>query len=495
MTFSIANDGFRSRIDRSYIYDDYWIWAFPDLQPHMNFSLVVDGSEDGFACFVQGQNSFFAENPSLALGYADPYLTDYLVHQAKQFALPWLLRKFVSDAGELLRSETNDHVTGTTYIELLDEETELSMLIDEKTMMPYAVRSREVHPVFGNSTSDVILSSWSEIKLHDLQTAKVGSILLPHRLQTVYNGVSTLEDFVVDSITVNQVLDADFFAGEPAPKGSNGGQTPQHPALSAEYPRSEVHEAFESGLWAGPFSPYANVSNVVINHPIPGVEEIRTVWIAYPDYVQVLVEFESGLLITDTPAHRSKVILDWVDQNMNQKKITHVVPSHHHRDHAGGVMDYVNAGATLVVPEVAKDLYNYTGQVQDMVTYTAEDPFVLKDANVEFRSFWGVENPHAEDWTFSIASVANASEDRDFVIFNADVVSPGTDGFKWDTGAAREFLKQCVDLGVPPAATIVGAHGSSNAGESTSASVNEIASLAGFAYPALTAEDWKVHRT
>lgn len=482
----------RSRIDRSYIYDDYWIWAFPDLRPHINFSLVVDGSDKGFACFVEGQNSFYAEDPGVASGYADAYLTDYLVHQAKQFALPWLLMKFAEDADEMKRLEATDRITGLVYIELLSEEVGLSLLIDEISMMPCAVRSREMHPVFGNSTNDLVFSQWSKVDVHAKGKAGKKAILLPHRLQTVYNEVSSLEDFVIDSISINQVLAPDTFAGTPAPNGTDGGRTPKTPAVSDDYPRSEVHEAFESGLWGGPFTPFANVSNVVIKHPIPGFKDISTVWIAYPDYVQVLVELDDGLIITDAAPHRSKVMLDWVDQNMKGKRITHVVPSHHHRDHAGGIMDYVNAGATLVVPEVAKDLYNYTGQVQEMVTFTADEPFVLKDARVEFRSFWAVGNPHAEDWTFSVANVANASEDRNFVVFSADVVSPGTDGLRWDIGAARSFLTQCVELGVPRAATIVGAHGSSDGGESTSASIGEIARLAGFGYPGLTAADWKV---
>ena len=56
MTFDLSSDSLRSRIDRAYQYDDYWLWAFPDLQPSINYSLIVQDGSDGFACFIDGQN-------------------------------------------------------------------------------------------------------------------------------------------------------------------------------------------------------------------------------------------------------------------------------------------------------------------------------------------------------------------------------------------------------------------------------------------------------
>ena len=150
----------------------------------------------------------------------------------------------------------------------------------------------------------------------------------------------------------------------------------------------------------------------------------------------------------------------------------------------------VAAGATLVVPEIAKDLYNLTGKVSSMETYTDDAPFVLKDANIQFRSFWKDENPHARDWTFGVATRANPTDDKDFVVFNADVVNPGDDAMKWDSGAARRFFSNAVEAGVPPSATLVGTHGSSHGGTSTSDLLARLAEAGGYAYPELTAADW-----
>jgi hypothetical protein len=494
MTFDLSSAELRSRIDRSYVYDGYWLWAFPDLKPLMNYSLIVHDGLDGFACFIAGQNSFFAADPSIPLGYADSYLSDYLVHTSRQFALPWLFKKFMSETSQLQLSETRDPISRKIYKSVSNPTLDLAMLIDPATSLPYAIRSLENHVVFGNSTSDLVLSSWAEAKIGN------GTMLFPHRFQTVYNSVIVLEDFVIAAIGTNEEIPADYFKPDIAPYPKDevypeGNQqppttTPSKPAQNPDYPRSEVHEAFEAGLWGGPFGEVYNISNVSISHPIQGLDEISTIYIGYPDYVQVLIEFEDGLLITDAPAHRSKIILDWVDIHKNGKKITHVVPSHHHRDHAGGVDDFVDAGATLVVPEIAAGFYNFTGKILQMVTYREDKPFILKDSKVQFRSFWKDGNPHARDWAFSVAGPSNPTSPEQFVVFNADVVNPGTDARRWDTGSALRFFNNAVEIGLPPETTLVGAHGSSDGGKSTSEQLARLASTAGFPYPQLTVKDW-----
>ena len=315
MSFLELNGTLRERIDRSYVFNDYWIWAWPTLTPEMNYSVVVRDGDDGFACFNQGQNSFYAEDHEVALGYADSYLTDYLVHQAHQFALPWLIKQFAA-AQSLRVSQVEDPLTGVVLPALEHPSFSLTLVVNND--LPYMVRSYEQHRIYGQSTSDIIFSNYSMFD----------SILLPQRIQTVYNTFNLLEDFFVDDITINQAWPGDFFE----PKLLN--TTPKAPKQSEEYPRSEVHEFFETALWGGPF-PF-NVSDVEVEYPVPGIEAIKSVYVGYADYVQLLVEFDEGFLITDAAPHRSKILLDWVAQT-SRKNITYVVPSHHHRDHAGGV--------------------------------------------------------------------------------------------------------------------------------------------------------------
>lgn len=490
MSFVKDGSGMRSRIDRAYTYNEYWLWAFPDLQPFVNMSIVVHDTSEPYACFVKGQNNFFSPDLSAAQGYADGLLTDYLIHHAHQFALPWLLQKFLSETDIMQKRKLRDPYTSANFIAFEHVDLGLSLLIDSETHLPYAVRSAEEHSLYGPSNSDLILTAYSNVSVSD-----GCNIMLPHRFQTIYNSRFVLEDFLIDKIVVNPTYPESFFEGHvPQPKprdpSQSAGTIPVKPERRLGYSRSEVHEMFETGLWGGAFDDIANISTVIVDTPFPDFKNIMRIYVNYPDYVQLLVEHENGFLITDAPAHRSKIILQWIAQNKPGKNITHVVPSHHHRDHAGGINDYLDAGATLVIPDVAKNFYNQSGRAICTETYNEHSAFVFRDDEIEFRSFWRPNNPHAEDWTFAVATKANADDDTHFVLYNADVVNPGTEALRWDTGAARDFLIAAVGVGVPRSTLLVGAHGSTDNGTSTSENLMEVAKTVGFPYPALTWRDW-----
>ena len=75
-------------------------------------------------------------------------------------------------------------------------------------------------------------------------------------------------------------------------------------------------------------------------------------------------------------------------------------------------------------------------------------------------------------------------------IFSADVINPGTDATRWDTGVAREFILNMIEVGVPRSSLLIGAHGSSRGGTSTSERLEHIVKPAGMEYPPLSAKDW-----
>ncbi|EHK16190.1 uncharacterized protein TRIVIDRAFT_163307 [Trichoderma virens Gv29-8] len=449
LSFDLSS-GLRARIDRYYRYNDYWIWAQPGLEPSMNYSIVLKDGADGFACFTKGQNSFFVNDPTQTLGYVDSYLADYLIHQAQQFALPCLI------------------VNATSH-------------------RPYKIRSLENHATYGKSTNDLLLSNYSTVSFDDNSRLK---LQLPYRLQTIYNSTDVLEDVKLDSISVNPLIKAGFFDPVLPSKDTS---SPQVPKQSALYPRSEVHEFFEAGLWGGPFESFFNTSHVVVTHPIPNIPQIMAVYVGYADYVQLVLNFTDGVLITDAAPHRSRILIQWVKETLN-KSVTHIVPSHHHRDHAGGVPDYVEAGAVLVVPEVAKRFYSdiNNGSVS-FATYNEKNPFVLKDANIQFRSLWRDENPHARDWSYGIATSACPEKNEGVVAFVADVWSPDPDdggmgdAVRFDIGYARQWLDAAVGDGLPRDTVVVGAHG----GNTTIDKLESLITITGYEYPNLETKDWK----
>ncbi|KAL7931776.1 hypothetical protein V8C35DRAFT_329443 [Trichoderma chlorosporum] len=482
------SSGLRARIDRYYRYNDYWIWAQPELEPSMNYTVVIKDGSDGYACFTKGQNSFFVDDPTKTLGYADSYLTDYLIHQAQQFALPWLLQQMNSASSQLRTYSMVEPLTNIEFQVLELEGSEFSLIVNATSHRPYKIRTLETHATYGHTTNDLLLSNFSTVSFND----KSGlNLQLPHRLQTVYNSTDVLEDVKLDSISINPKFEAGFFDLVLSPKDTS---SPQAPKQSDLYPRSEVHEFFEAGLWGGPFESFFNTSDVNVTYPIPSIPEIMAVYVGYADYVQLVLNFTDGILITDAAPHRSRILIQWVKETFN-KPITHIVPSHHHRDHAGGVPDYVKGGAKVVVPEVAKKFYSTVnnGNVS-FATYNEQSPFVLKDANIQFRSLWRDENPHARDWSYGVATSACPEKKDDVVAFVADVWSPDQDAegagdaLRFDIGYARQWLDAAVDDGLPRGTIVVGAHGG-NSG--TIAELENLIAITGYEYPNLEANNWK----
>ncbi|KAK4901059.1 hypothetical protein LTR49_027333 [Elasticomyces elasticus] len=259
-------------------------------------SVAVHDVSDGFACVSHGSNIFFASNLSVAARFTDPYLTNYLIHQARQTALPWLLRHFMRNTTTLKKGDFEDPHTLKLYTTFDDHNLNLSLLVDPESNMPRMIRAYEDHEVYGLSTSDLLLSEYRKVS-----SKENAALVLPHRLQTIYNSEHLLEDFPLDEIIINPGIQASFFNGQPAPPNpddptSNQGMGPERPAQSSQYPRPEVHEYFETGLWAGPFGESFNTSNVVGEHPEPGIANIMSIYVGYPDYVQMLVEHENGFM-------------------------------------------------------------------------------------------------------------------------------------------------------------------------------------------------------
>ena len=138
MSFQERNYTLLERIDRAYSFNDYWIWAWPTLLPNFNYSVVVRDGLNGYACFNRGQNSSYADDHTVALGYADSYLTDYLIHQAHQFALPWLIKQFVAASPKSLNvHQIKDPFTGVA-LQAIDHPTlDLTLVINNN--LPYMI--------------------------------------------------------------------------------------------------------------------------------------------------------------------------------------------------------------------------------------------------------------------------------------------------------------------------------------------------------------------
>ena len=84
------------------------------------------------------------------------------------------------------------------------------------------------------------------------------------------------------------------------------------------------------------------------------VEELGDgAWLITGGYVALVVEFEDHLKVFEAGQSeaRGAQILEVIDAVLPDKPITHIINSHPHSDHTGGLVPLVRAGATLVTHE------------------------------------------------------------------------------------------------------------------------------------------------
>ena len=77
----------------------------------------------------------------------------------------------------------------------------------------------------------------------------------------------------------------------------------------------------------------------------------------------MVVEQEKGVVVIEPGMNdlKGEEIIRWIGERYPGKPVTHLIVSHHHNDHGGGIRPYVANGTTLVVHDTATDFYQ--GQV------------------------------------------------------------------------------------------------------------------------------------
>ncbi len=185
------------------------------------------------------------------------------------------------------------------------------------------------------------------------------------------------------------------------------------------------------------------------------------------------VEQEDGVVIVEAPLHpeRGDAILAWVATEL-EKPVTHVIATHHHDDHAGGLRSFVAAGVTVVARVESEPYYrqNFAAPstiVRDALSRQPTEPALLSLASHARLTLDDPERPieilplpntHAEDMLLIHVPTAAGS-----FVFESDMYNPGGGGFSILDVLAVELRQGIESLGVDPATvTLVGGHGATS---------------------------------
>ncbi|KAF4499500.1 hypothetical protein FAGAP_4290 [Fusarium agapanthi] len=430
----------RQRIDRRIQPSHSWGWASPELEP-MEFSLVVWAGDGDSACFVNGNNEVFLPR-NVTSGCVDAALAANYATEALMMSPGLVERIRQSKSSE----EREVDINGITFPAVYSNLDKLLLVVDPETYLPYIVRSEEQHPIYGNATKDLYLSNYKEVQ----------GTKFPHTIQTIYSSSShrlsvVLEDFVIDKINATAKFRGDFF--DLVPNGQKVNILEKPPGVA-----SGLVTDYSTSLLG---SPVKNVSVDALKSARP-TDLLQLYWLIIDDshdlgFKQLIIEFETEVIVCDAPPFWSEAVMEWIKKNIG-KKVTYVAPSHHHRDHSGGVVDYVRAGAKLIIPEMAVDYWSSIPDAQ-FITFNQTHPYVHRDNKVQAWFNWADQAPHAADWTYVMVTERCPDKNSSIFVYEADTWEAGLSVDLGNQQQMRQWLDQLLEDGLPRSTTVMPTHG------------------------------------
>ncbi|KAL9567551.1 hypothetical protein ACKAV7_008315 [Fusarium commune] len=328
ISFSYSSGQLTQRIDRTVKPSEYWYWASARLD-EFDYPLVVRGGKDGFACYVRGNNQIWLP-VNLTSEYFGAALVEFLVLQGNVFS-PKLLLEMKAHRGT---KTTEVLINGINTPAVYDPILEITIIFDASSHLPHITRTDENHMVYGPSTNDLYLSQYK---------AKLDA---------------TLEEFIIEEITIDPKFPKGYFKGLSEGKGFFPKEAPKK-TEGLSY--AHILEFRSNMLWSGPGSGISNnsIDNIKHKNIIPGLPNAH--WLVVDDEFlrvkQFVIEFENHVIVGDAPPQWTKQVIEWIDKNIG-KPIKYLWPTNHHRDHSGGAAEYVKIEAKLIIPEIASSYWS-----------------------------------------------------------------------------------------------------------------------------------------
>jgi len=146
------------------------------------------------------------------------------------------------------------------------------------------------------------------------------------------------------------------------------------------------------------------------------------------------VEQAAGVVIIESPlyAERSQAVLGWAARQFPGKPVSHVVVTHFHDDHSGGLRDFVAAGATVVCGSGSEGYYERalaapSTIVPDALALSPRPTTIVRVAPAGSTELPDATNP------VSVQAISNSHASdmvivrlpRQNIVFESDLFSPG----------------------------------------------------------------------
>jgi glyoxylase-like metal-dependent hydrolase (beta-lactamase superfamily II) len=267
--------------------------------------------------------------------------------------------------------------------------TRYVILFDRVSKLPVAVRTRDDDHIYGDSNYDLLLGDWKP----------VGGVQVAHSLSFRLGDRET-QRLTYKEVTANPTIAPDTFE---VPEKF---RTAALASASADVPYQWVLRRMFLGRLLD--------SDAVYFPPGGGFKLVELA----PNVQQVvggsannlIVNMKDGIVVFDAPVNegQSRWVIDAAKAKYPGKRVTHLVLTHHHMDHTGGMRTYVAEGATVIVPAPTKAYFEQVVKAPHIVAPDAlqkqtraatilevKETMSLKDDTIEIN-LHNIPNPHSE---------------------------------------------------------------------------------------------------
>ena len=338
------------------------------------------------------------------------------------------------DAGLALRDGELRH-----RIEIGDEVHPLSLFVDRDTGEVTELATVENDHVSGDTPLSVYYQGWR---------AWDGDVLFPSEVVIALGGEALHAEHRT-AVATNTALDEAAFAFPP-----NAAPTYVAADATRGARSSQFHESFAAlGVPLDGLQTHVEAQQLAT-----GVWHLRG-----GSHHSLVIEQAAGVVVVEAPLYeaRAQAVLAWIATNIN-KPVTHVIATHHHRDHVGSLRTFVARGARVIVGAAARPFFGEafraartidpdelaaTPRAAAFATVAPGDDLVLADAARPVHVV-AIESTHAADMLIAYVPSAQA-------VFVSDIYSPG---FPPNPYGARELRNAIVARGIS-VTTIAGGHG------------------------------------
>ena len=331
-------------------------------------------------------------------------------------------------------------------LEIKDDVYPITLYIDKTTGRISKLHTMEHDVIYGDVPLEISFQDW---QIFD-------GIYFPMHLKLSIAGTPAME-VKRSQVSINPIFEESDFS---ITAGLNYHEDEQGAARGAR--ASQMIQAFVYA--ASPKKPLVKLG-ITPKEFSPGVLFLRTVPNDAIRTMAVIQEKRVIVVEPGMPDQKGDAIIEWLAQNVPEKPLSHVIITHHHVDHAGGVRPYIAAGATIVAHETAKQYYEMVAARREATILPDaldRNPTALKIAVVNDNGMYKLDDPVRPITVYPVLDRHSTDGimvvlDKQGIVFNGDLYSAGNEP---GTGpeAAKE-LDQAIRRHGIKVRSMVGSHG------------------------------------